>query len=275
MPGAPQATLVMPLRAQRDDWLRQALASALDQTRPCEVIAITAEDTPASNLAVLAGLARGRPQLRAIRRPPGAGFAQAINLGFNAAACQRVGLLLSDDWLAPEALELCLGEVADIVATGRRGYDADASQVLWERCPDQARFDALPGFEAKASYIGHFLLLRRTAVLAAGGVDPHIGLTGADDYDLIWTLLERGASVRLVCRALYHYRDHAGDRLTNRAQAEQVRDLRRILAKHGVDPVETERLVAEKRKWYGVPCHVALRDPQWYLRPGAAAPPSP
>jgi hypothetical protein len=111
-------------------------------------------------------------------------------------------------------------------------------------------------------------------VLAAGGVDPGVGLTGADDYDLIWTLLERGASVRLVPRALYHYRDHEGLRLTNRPQAEQVRDLRLILAKHGVGPEETERLVTEKRKWYGVPCQVALRDPDWYLGPASAAGPA-
>ena len=122
----------------------------------------------------------------------------------------------------------------------------------------------MPTLQEQASYVGHFILFQRASVLAVGGVDPEIGLTGADDYDLIWTMLEQGASVRLIPEALYHYRDHDGERLTMRTQQDQLLDLRKILAKHKVSPEETERLVAGKARWYGVPCHFAIDHPDWY-----------
>ena len=257
-----RATIVMPLLAQQDDWLRQSLASALNQTVPTAVLVVTSEETPGANHDILRELSH--PRLEVMRRQPGDGFAGAINLGFREARTSRVGLLLTDDWLSPEAVERCIVETADIVASAQIGYAADGVRRFWQVSADQARFDALPSLQAKASYVGHFLLFRRSKVLAVGGVDPEIGLTGADDYDLIWTLLEHGASVKLVPEPLYHYRDHDGLRLTLRNQEDQIRDLRKILAKHRVTPEETERLVAQKAKWYGVPGHVAIANPEWF-----------
>jgi len=261
-----RATIVMPLKSQRDNWLSQALSSALSQTVPTEVLVVTSPATPESNRAILQQAVAEHPRLRTIERPPGAGFAQAINLGFQEAGTERVGLLLTDDWLSDNAVEKCLEHPADIVATARVAYAADGCEILWTRASEQARFEAMPTLQEQASYVGHFILFQRASVLAVGGVDPEIGLTGADDYDLIWTMLEQGASVRLVPEALYHYRDHDGERLTMRTQQDQLRDLRKILAKHKVSPEETERLVASKARWYGVPCHFAIEHPDWYQK---------
>jgi len=263
-PQPDRATVVMPLLQQRDEWLEQALLSALCQTVPVAVIVVTSPATPVSNRNVLKRIGAAHPRLRVLERPTNAGFAEAINLGFREARTARVGLLLSDDWLSPETVETCLPHDADSVATARVAYDAEGTRVLWQTGSDRARYDTFTDDQSRASYIGHFLLFRRSVFLAAGGVDPTIGLTGADDYDLIWTLLERGASVSLVPQALYHYRDHDGQRLTMRRQEEQIDDLRKILAKHRVPPDETERLVASKARWYGVPCHVAIKNPDWH-----------
>ena len=270
-PQPDQATIVMPLRQQRDEWLEKAVLSALCQTIPVAVIVVTSPATPASNRTVLQRIGAAHPRLRVIERPTGAGFADAINLGFREAGTPRVGLLLSDDWLSPETVETCLARDADIVGTARVAYDADGTQVLWQTGSDQARYDSFTDDQSRASYIGHFLLFRRSVFLDAGGVDPTIGLTGADDYDLIWTMLEHGASVSLIPQALYHYRDHDGQRLTMRRQEDQIRDLRKILTKHGVPTDEMERLVAAKARWYGVPCHVAIKNPEWYREPAEVA----
>ncbi len=179
--------------------------------------------------------------------------------------------MLADDWLSPRAVEACLRYDADIVCTGRVACDADGHRTLWSRLVDQQRFDDTPTLEAKASLIGHFMMFRRSAVLDVGGVDPSIGLTGADDYDLPWTLLEHGATVRVIAEPLYHYRDHDGERLTLRTQDEQIQDLRKVLAKHKVGPEDTGRLLAEKARWFGVPCHVAIDDPAWSDRPAYRA----
>lgn len=266
---APVATIVMPLRSQRDQWLREALDSALGQTVPTEVIVVTSPFTPPSNRVVLAAVAGAR-DLVVIQRPAGGGFADAINLGVRSARGERVGLLLTDDWLSPDAVERCLAHDADIVSTGRIGYAADGRRVLWRGPNDEARYRRLEAIEPKASYLKHFLLFRRAAVLEAGGVDPGVGITGADDYDLIWTMLERGATVGLVREELYHYRDHVEERLTLRDHDTQVADLRKIFAKHGLSPEEAEHLLVRKAQWLGVPTHVAMVDPEWHLQRSAA-----
>ena len=66
-----------------------------------------------------------------------------------------------------------------------------------------------------------------------GGVDATIGQTGPDDYDLLWTLLEYGASVSIVEESLYCYRDHAQAwRLSLKPAGEQTENLKKILSKH-------------------------------------------
>jgi hypothetical protein len=99
-------------------------------------------------------------------------------------------------------------------------------------------------------------LFRATKIAEAGGLDESIGeAPGIDDYDFIWTLLERGATVSLVEEGLYCYRDHTGDRLTLRDPAEQARNLARILSKHGVRPEDQEQIVRRHSVWFGKPMH--------------------
>ena len=121
-----------------------------------------------------------------------------------------------------------------------------------------ARFMQLPTLEAKASYLEHFFLFNRSKLLEVGGVDESVGLTRADDYDLIWTMLEHGASVSIVGKSLYKYRDHEGERLTLRSKDDQVRDLKKILDKHGVPDCEKNRLIEAHSKWYGEPIYRVL-----------------
>ncbi len=264
MSSVPAATIVVPLLSQEEDWLRQCLRSALEQTLPVTVAVVTSPQTPESNLEVLEDLQRRHSELHSFERPPGGGFADAINAGFLSASTERIGLLLSDDWLLPTTLAECLAHEADIVATGRRAFAADGQTPLWERIPSPSAFENLGTLEAKASYLGHFFLFRKAPVLAVGGVDPEIGLTGADDYDLPWTLLEHGASVSVVERPLYRYRDHDKTRLTLRERTLQIRDLRRVLQKHGVAAAEIEEHVRRKQRWYGVSTIHALENPNWF-----------
>jgi glycosyltransferase involved in cell wall biosynthesis len=252
------ASIVLPLLSQEDAWLERAVRSALDQTAPCEVVVVTAPATPRSNRVVLARLA-GEAGDRLVVLEALPGLARQLNCGFRAARAPRVGLLHSDDWLEPAAVEACLEPSADIVSTWKRSYAADGATEFQQlrRQPGLARFEALPTLEARADYLTHFFLLRRTRVLGVGGADETLGDTpGIDDYDLIWVLLEQGASVAIVERFCYNRRDHAGERLTTRPPAEMLATLGRILDKHGVSGPERERLLAAKARWFGRPAHV-------------------
>ena len=247
------ATIVVPLLAQHDPWLERSVQSALEQTVASEVIVVTGPATPAGNLAVLDAARRRSPARLVVVREQRPGFAAAINTGVGLTRTDRVGLLLSDDWLDAAAVEACLAHDADVVAAGLRSVDDDGVELPRLSRPlsaaEYARRDTL---ERKAAYLTHFFLFRRPALLDAGGLDETLGdAPGIDDYDLIWTLLERGASVAIAEGPRYNYRVHERTRLTLRSSEEQTRTLRRILAKHGVTGPEQERLVVDQARWFG------------------------
>jgi len=252
-----QASVVVPLLDQRPDWLARCVHSALAQAVPTDVHVVFSSRTPADRVAWLRALAREQPRLHAT--PEGRpGFAAAINTGIAASATERVGLVMSDDWLEPTAVAECLPADTDIVSTGLTVYAADGDTRLdgVSRSPSQAEFERCASLEEKARYLEHFFLFRRATVLAAGGADETVGLTGCDDYDLIWTLLERGATVTVLPQRLYNYRDHDGARLSLRARAAQCDDLARVLEKHGVRGAERARIIEEHAAWFGEPVHV-------------------
>ncbi len=260
--NTPPATIVIPLLRQLDGWLRRAVLSALAQTVPAEVVVITSPHTPRSNLAVLAEVARHTDRRLIVAPRTRVGFANAINTGFELARSERVGLLLSDDWLTPDALAECLPIDADIVSTGAMRYDERGTSLPHlTRALRAEDYLARETLEQKASYLTHLLVFRRNPVLAAGGLDETIGdAPGVDDYDLIWTLLERGATVGLTSRPLYNFTVHAGERLTMRAAAEQLQTLGRIFDKHGFTGPAREQRLREHGRWFGRPEDAVLAE---------------
>ena len=244
-----EATVVVPVLNQRRSWLRQCIVSACTQTAPIETIVVTSPRTRASTIRELREL-RGKYGSVRVLPEEGEGFAAALNTGIRAATAARVGFLLSDDWLDPDAVEQCLGHGADIVSTGLRGRGADGVRIL-------EQVSRTTSLERKASYLQHFFLFEKSVLREVGGVDEQIGLTGPDDFDMIWTLLERGASVSIVPAQLYNYRDHGGERLTLRSVEAQVGDLRKILDKHGVRGEERARIIAWHSASYGLPYHLS------------------
>jgi glycosyltransferase involved in cell wall biosynthesis len=256
------ATIVIPVRDQRDQWLRQCVRSALEQTARCEVIVVTSRVTPQSNLDVLAALERDSDQLRVIPRTTPT-FPGAINTGFRTASAQRVGLLLSDDWLDPSAVEICLQYDADIVSSGNAVFNESGTRVFEElgRVPRLAEYRRCATKENRARYLQHFFLFRKSKLLEIGGADETLGdFPGIDDFDMIWVLLERGATVAIVEQQLYRYRDHDGDRLTLRPSEQAARVLGRILDKHGIVEPERAKILSEHLPWYGKPMHVAYEQ---------------
>lgn len=243
----------MPLLGQRDEWLRQSVESVLNQSVACELIVVVSSATPDSNRRLLDVLLTGQPFAKAVEQPPGARFPGAINHGFRVADTDRVGLLLSDDWLRPRAVERSVGLNADIVSTGSLTYLADGRTLLLSRFGDDRHYRQLKSNRERASYLSHFFLFRKDAFRAVGGVDENIGCTGVDDYDLIWSMLDEGASVAIVEERLYCFRDHGETRLTLQQPEIQIRSLKKLLDKHDVAGLERQALMESHAKWFGRP----------------------
>jgi len=231
----------------------------LRQTVASEVIVVTSPRTPPSNHRVLADLEQQYQNLRVLLRPPNKAFAGALNAGIWAASATRIGFLLSDDWLDNTVVEECLRISSDIVSTGVKLYAADGRTSLGEIALNMDEYSALSTLEAKANYLKYFFLFTREKLFEVGGVDETVGLTGPDDFDLIWTLLEHGATVSVHSRPLYNCRDHFGQRLTMRKRSRQTLDLLKILDKHGIQGEERRRIIAKHSIAYGRPWHVSQR----------------
>jgi glycosyltransferase involved in cell wall biosynthesis len=258
-----KASIIIPLKRQRDAWLEQCVRSATTQTAECEVIVIHSVETPASNVAILAAIAEERCNLRVVVEEKPGSFPAAINLGIRLATAPRIGLLLADDWLEPDAVERCLPIEADIVATGHTIYFGDGVTVQEGagQIPSMAEYRALPAIEARAAYLEHFFLFRKEALEQVGGLDESIGnFPGIDDYDLIWTLLESRATVGLVEAPLYNYRDHDEERLTLADSRQASANLAKILRKHGIPEEEIPGRVRDASRWYGRPIHQVIAD---------------
>jgi hypothetical protein len=245
------ATILVPVAHQDDRWLRQCLTSAATQSVPCAVIVIPATDTPDSNHRIIDEICRRYANV-AVTPQPADRFAKALNRGIAAAATDRVGFLLSDDWLMPTAVAACLENDADIVCTDVLLVNA-AGETMREQLPavTRAEYDRRPTLADKAAFLEHFFLFKRQALCAVGGVDEMVGDVGPDDFDLIWTLLERGADVALVPEPLYVYRDHDGIRLSTRPVRDQLTDLAKVLDKHNVGGWRRLKIITAQASWFG------------------------
>jgi glycosyltransferase involved in cell wall biosynthesis len=272
---APRASIVIPLLNQVDAWLDRAIHSALDQTAECDVLVVTSPQTGESNRRMVRRIQSDRPKLRVVEHEPNVRFAGAINMGIRLAGSDRIGFLLSDDWLEPEAVEACLLHETDIVSTSQTNYAADGRTVLEEisGVRTSAAYGLLAGAQERAAFLGHFFLFQRKALEGVGGLDETLGDSpGVDDFDLIWCLLERNASVTVVPQSLYNYRDHDGDRLTTRSMEQMRCTFERILDKHGVFGAERERMMRHHSRWFGkamwsVYQELTVPELPWLMRP--------
>jgi glycosyltransferase involved in cell wall biosynthesis len=251
-----EASIIIPLLNQVDGWLEQSVRSAVTQNIPTEVVVVRSKFTSPLNQMVLKNLQRQYNNLAILVEEKSAHhFPAAINMGIRHTTTNRVGLLFSDDWLDPGTIAECLPRETDIVSTGTVVYFPNGS-VNERACrtPSILEFNSCDSLEKKASYLTHFFLLRKELVLSAGGLDESIGnCPGIDDFDLIWTLLEYGATVSVIGKGLYHVRDHEGDRLTLQNPKMQVENLKKILHKHGITDEQAIEIINKHAHWYGKP----------------------
>jgi peptidoglycan/xylan/chitin deacetylase (PgdA/CDA1 family) len=208
----PTVAVVIPTY-NRAGYLRDALRSVREQTRPVDEIIVVDDGSDDDTAAVVAQF----PGVTFIRQA-NAGPSAARNAGIRAARADYVLCLDSDDVLVPSGIEsslACMAENPGVAFTYGAFSYADASlrpisRPHFSALPHQAYRDLLQG---NAVAMLGTVLFDRGKLLAAGGFDP--ALDRAEDYDLFLRLAREhpiAGDPALVAR----YRRHGGN-LTERS----------------------------------------------------------
>lgn len=191
----------------------------------------------------------------------------AMNTGMRHAETRFVAILLSDDMWAPNAAEVLTSNI-------RLHPDADffhSSRVMIDEHdqPISTVHSSRESFELKdflvSSPVKHLLCWRRDLALSFGGMDESLNNVGPDDYDFPWSMAEHGAQFHAIAEALYLYRDHrGGERLTTHLPLSvHLRELRRIMTKHGASRDEMEAKLARAKSSYLQQCLYRNRADKW------------
>ena len=178
-----------------------------------------------------------------------------------------VAILLSDDMWAPNAVEI----LTSYITRYPRHDFFHSSRVIVDEQDQQISdvYQSRPTFEIKdfllSSPVKHLLCWRRDLALSFGGMDESLNNVGPDDYDFPWTMAEHGARFQAIPEALYLYRDHRdAERLTTHLpMSVHLKEIRRILRKHGASRAEMQQMLTRAKSTYLRQCLYKNRADKW------------
>jgi glycosyltransferase involved in cell wall biosynthesis len=258
-------TALMPVKEYHRPYLERAVGSILGQTSPGWRLLVIAEADGVDELVEVLADALADERVGVIVNE-GSRLAGALNTGMRHATTEFTGISLADDMWAPEAVEVLTSYIGrfpevDFFHSSRAVIDELDRRVVFQ--PVNASF-SLQDFE-RGSPVKHLLCWRRETALAIGGLDETLDSVGPDDYDFPWSMSEAGARFMAVPECLYLYRDHRDSfRLTTHLpRSTHRRALRRMLRKHGVGRLATERTVRRASNGYLRQCLYRSRLDRW------------
>lgn len=225
--AAPRVAVVMPV-LDPGPALREALESVrVQSTGRWELLVV--DDGSRVDLSWVAAL---DPRIRLVCQAH-AGVSAARNLGIAEATAEWVAFLDHDDVWAPDKLERQLTALED------SGADLSHTAFRWEfvragEAPafQEARYGRVVTYEALLqgeTVCTSSVLVRRSALLDAGGFDP--SLARAEDLDLWLRLLRRGARFDVLDAVLVTYRVRPSGASAD--YADTWRRRRDIVRQHG------------------------------------------
>jgi glycosyltransferase involved in cell wall biosynthesis len=259
-------TVLLPIKYYHPPYLEEAVGSIFAQSCPDWRLLVIGEPEVEDRLRSFLAAALEDPRARLICNR-GGGLAGAFNTGMGAAETEFVAILLGDDLWEPIAVEALRAAMlahpeADFFHSGRRIIDGKGRPLSSEHPP---RDEVSAEDFVRMSPIKHLLCWRRAMALSFGGMDDAFNQVGTDDYDLPWTMLEHGAVFQPVHACLYVHRDHRDVfRLsTHVPRSVLLRELRRLLRKHHVGILVTERVLWRARRGYLRQCLYRNRFDRW------------
>jgi glycosyltransferase involved in cell wall biosynthesis len=204
VPDTPKVSVLVPC-FNLGEYLDEAVDSVLAQTcQDFEIIVVDDGSTDAGTRALLD--AYRRPKTRIIRAPH-EGVSAARNRGLAATTAPYVCALDADDRLEPTYLEKAVARLdADPSITFVSCWLRAFGEEQWEWRPERCDLPSLLWEDTVLTAS----LVRRDAVVGAGGYDTRMPVQGAEDWDLWLTLAARGHRGVIIPEVLFNYRRRAG-----------------------------------------------------------------
>jgi glycosyltransferase involved in cell wall biosynthesis len=248
----PVVTVIMPVKDPHPGYLDEALESVRTQTVPWWRLVIVVELPDLVSLGRQLERWLADPRIRLVANE-GSSYAGAFNTGMRAAETEFVALLLCDDLWHPDAVAVLEDHIArypdaDFFHSARRIID-DHGRPISSVYPARASVTLADFFER--SPVKHLLCWRRSLALSIGGMDERT-TCAPDDFDFPWTMAEHGAVFCPIAACLYIYRDHrcSPRKTTHVPRSVRVRDMRRVMRKHGMTRRQANRRIRKARRGY-------------------------
>lgn len=215
----PLFSVIVPAWHTPERFLRQLLDCVLGQTwQDLELVIANASPEDEDMRRILAAYASGDSRLRVIDLPENVSIASNTNATIAAASGEFICFMDHDDLIAPDALyeasKYALRKDIDLIYT-----DEDKIRDDGNGGPEHFQPHFKPDFNLDLlrsnNYICHFLMVRRSLVMTAGGPDERF--EGAQDYEFILRCIDRIGPERIahVPKVLYHWRTHAASTADN------------------------------------------------------------
>lgn len=191
-----KTTCIIPSYNQ-EEYLEEAIESALAQSVPCEVLVI--DDGSTDNSLAIAQ--KYEPRVRVISQV-NKGLASARNTGIMNATGEYILPLDADDSLLPRCVEV-LEMIADatgaeVVSPSFQEYGLGTATVILMANPTLEDFKI-------GNRVGYCSLIKKSALLEVGGYSPRM-VEGYEDLHMWFNLLTRGFRIVTVPEPLWKYR---------------------------------------------------------------------
>lgn len=204
MPATPTVSVIIPCY-NLGQYLDEAVESVLAQTyQDFEIVVVDDGSTDSTTQALLADYRR--PRTRVIRAAHG-GVSAARNLAIANSTGAYLCALDADDRLEPTYFEKTVPVLhADASIAFVSCWLRTFGDEEWEWKPERCDLPTLLWEDTVLTAS----LVRREAVVAAGGYDTGMPIQGLEDWDLWLTLVGRGCRGVILHEVLFNYRRRSG-----------------------------------------------------------------
>ena len=175
----------------QQEYLSDAIESALNQTVPCEVIVVNDGSTDHS-----LEIAHNYP-VKVISQV-NKGLSSARNTGLMNATGDYFLPLDADDILLPNCVEKILQHKSDIISPSFKCFGRAEDTIIL--MPNPTIEDLKTG-----NRVGYMSAIRKSKLLEVGGYSPRMTF-GYEDLHLWFDLLSRGAAIETIPEVLWLYR---------------------------------------------------------------------